>query len=155
MIWRSRKQILCFRTVAINFKISQRNWVLLKKLIFHQLVKKSLHRIEPNGSLPYSKKLAFFPLAEPDESSPRVIILVSKGQINFKIRNSQDDEYKTRFKRTYCLHLQVNIMRDNEWWSKHVLLYHFYHVLYLPEVVGSRFLWTFDKGQPIGDGVSS
>jgi len=111
------EKILCFQTVAIKFKITIEIQFFFKKLIFQQLVKKSPHRIEPKSSLPFSEKLAFFPLAEPDESSPRVIILVSKSQINFKIRNSPLDEDKTRFKGAYCLHFQGNVTCAKITWA--------------------------------------
>jgi len=42
--------------------------VLLEKLTGSQLVRNTLHFMEPDGSLPHSQEPAFFPYPKPDQS---------------------------------------------------------------------------------------
>jgi len=64
-----------------NYKIP-RNRFLLEKLTVPQLVKYSLHFMQPEGSLPCSQKLAIYSYPDPGKSSnSRPPILIIQDQI--------------------------------------------------------------------------
>ena len=79
-------------TYLLTYLLTPRSTVLLEKPTGFQLVKKSPHFMEPEGSLPHSQQPVTCPYPEPDRSSPYPDIPLLKIHLNIILPSTPESQ---------------------------------------------------------------